>query len=240
MNIVLYVLLTSHITMALVSLYLHRHLTHRHFTLNPVFKHIIRFYLWLTDGVVVKPWVAQHRKHHRYTDVQGDPHSPLIAGKWRVIGTSLVPNYIRLYQYFDTDWALEHYGTGVPDDWMEKNVYAKYPRLGLTIFLLIDICLFGFILGFIAWLVHLFWVPFCTTASITGFAHLVGYKHPDSRDNSRNLFPLGIILCGDELHNNHHQQPNNPNFAHRWFEFDLTYWYARMFEKLGLLKFNRS
>lgn len=239
-DIVLYVLIVSHITMAFVSLYLHRHLTHRHFTLNNTFRHIIRFYLWLTDGVIAKTWVAQHRKHHRYTDIQGDPHSPLIVGKWKVISTSLVPNYIKLYGYYDTDWALEYYGKGTPEDWIEKNIYEKYPRVGLNIFLLINICLFGVIPGFLAWLVHLFWVPFCTTASITGFAHLFGYRHPDSKDNSRNLLPIGIILCGDELHNNHHLQPNNPNFAHRWFEFDLTYWYAKIFAKMGLLKFSNS
>jgi len=238
MNIYVYAFLTTHLTITFVSLYLHRYLTHRHFVLNPVFAHVIRLYLWLTDGVVAKPWVAQHRKHHRYTDVQGDPHSPKIMGYWRVTAHCFIPNFIRIYQYFDTDWALEHYGAGVPNDWIERNVYAKYPRLGLILFLLIDILLWGLIPGILVWLFHLFFVPFLTTASITGFAHWFGYKHPDAKDNSRNLFPVGILICGDELHNNHHREPNNPNFAHRPFEFDLGYLYIKIFEKLNLIKLN--
>jgi stearoyl-CoA desaturase (delta-9 desaturase) len=236
-DVIVYALLTAHTTKAFVSLYLHRHLTHNHFTINPTFRNIIRFYLWLTDGVIAKPWVAQHRKHHKYTDVQGDPHSPHIHGKWKVTWTCMVPNFIKLYEYNDTDWALEHYGKGTPEDWIEKNIYEKYPRLGLLIFLTFNIWLFGLIPGFLAWTFHLFFVPFCTTACISSFAHWFGYKHPDSKDKSRNLWPIGIFLCGDELHNNHHMKPNNPNFAHRWFEFDLAYNYARILQKIGLIKF---
>jgi len=235
-EIVLYALVATHITITFVSLYLHRYLTHRQFTLNPVLAHIMRFYLWLTDGVVARPWVAQHRKHHKYTDVTGDPHSPKLFGFVRVVYHCMVPNFVRLYRYFDTDWALEHYGAGCPDDWLERKIYAPHPRLGLILFLCFDVWLFGFVPGFLVWLFHLFWVPFWTTAAISGFAHTIGYKNPDSKDNSRNLFPIGIVICGDELHNNHHTKPNNPNFAHRWFEFDLGYFYIKIFEKLGLIK----
>jgi len=235
-EVAIYCFITTHITVACVSIYLHRYLTHRQFTLHPLLEHVMRFWLWFSDGVISKPWVAQHRKHHKYTDVQGDPHSPKLYGYVNVTIQCFVPNFVRLYQYFDTDWALEHYGKGTPDDWLEKNVYAKYPRLGLILFLLVDILIFGWIIGSLVWLFHLFFVPFLTTAAITGFAHWFGYKHPDSTDNSRNLFPVGIMICGDESHNNHHRDPYNPNFAHRWFEFDLGFLYIKIFEKLKLLK----
>ena len=234
-SLVIFFFVTTHITIACVSLYLHRYLTHRQFTLNPVLEHAMRFWLWFCDGVISKPWVAQHRKHHKYTDVTGDPHSPKLFGYWHVTYQCLIPNFVRIYQYFDTDWALEHYGVGTPEDWLEKNVYAKYPRLGLILFLMLCISIFGW-QGAVMWVCFLFYVPFFTTASISGFAHWFGYRHPDSKDNSRNLFPIGILIVGDELHNNHHRDPTNPNFAHRWFEFDLGYFYVRVFQKLGLLK----
>lgn len=235
-EIAIYSFITTHITIVCVSLYLHRYLTHRQFTLHPILEHAMRFWLWFADGVVSKPWVAQHRKHHKYTDVHGDPHSPVLAGNWQVTLQCMVPNFIRLYQYFDTDWALEHYGRGTPDDWLEKNIYGKLPRLGLILFLIVDILIFGFWVGLAVWVFHLFYVPFFSTACISGFAHWFGYKHKDSPDNSRNLFPIGIIISGDELHNNHHKNPSNPNFAHRWFEFDIGYMYLKIFEKIGLLK----
>lgn len=235
---VLWVLITSHITIAFVSLYLHRCLTHRHFVPHPVLAHVFRLYLWLTDGVIAKPWVAQHRKHHKYTDVWGDPHSPKLFGYVKVTAHCFIPNFVRIYQYFDTDWALEHYGAGCPDDWLERNIYARYPRVGLLIWLAITCAIWGW-WGIALWTFHLFWVPMWTTAAITGFAHWFGYQNPGARDNSRNLFPIGIQIVGDELHNNHHIDPANPNFARRWFEFDLGYQYIRLLEWLGLLKLSR-
>lgn len=235
MYAVIYALVTTHITIVCTSLYLHRCLTHRYFTPTPALQHFFRFWLWLTDGVVVKPWVAQHRKHHKYTDVEGDPHSPVLYGYVNVTAKCLLPNFINTYGYFDTDWALEHYGAGTPDDWLERNFYSKYNKLGPLLMLAAAVALFGW-LGIAVWLFQLFWPPLWHTAGITGFAHWFGYRDSASKDNSRNLWPWGIVIGGEELHNNHHMYPNSPNFARRWYEFDIGWMYIKLFEKLKLLK----
>lgn len=237
MDIVLYTILTTHIGIITTSLYLHRYLIHRQFVLHPALGQVFRFLLWITEGVVSKPFVAQHRKHHKYTDCHGDPHSPVLAGYWRVTGYCLVPNFFVKFRYFDTDWALEHYGAGTPDDWLERNIYS-HTKAGLLLLLIFNITLFGW-LGIIAWLVHMFAVSLFVNATITGFGHWVGYRNHNTTDNSRNVIPWGILGCGEEMHNNHHRDPINPNFAHRWFEFDLGWVYIRVFKILGLVKLNR-
>ena len=232
MDIVLYTILTAHVGIVLTSVYLHRYLIHRQFTLHPWVEQVFRFLYWITEGVYTKPFVAQHRKHHKYSDVQGDPHSPVLAGFWRVTGYCLIPNFFVKFRYFDTDWALEHYGQGTPTDWMERHVYS-HTRLGLLILLVIDIVLFGW-WGIASWLVHMFAVSLFVNATITGFGHAIGYKNHRDGDNSRNVVPWGILGCGEELHNNHHKDPGNPNFAHRWFEFDLGWCYITLLKCLGL------
>lgn len=237
MLIVLYTILTAHIGIVLTSLYLHRYLIHRQFELNPATEHVCRFLYWITEGVYTKPFVAQHRKHHKYSDVHGDPHSPVLVGFWPVLSACLVPNFFVKFRYFDSDWALEHYGAGTPDDWMERHVYS-HTRAGLLILLAIDVTLFGW-LGIVSWLVHMFAVSLFVNATITGFGHAIGYKNHKTVDNSRNVLPWGILGCGEELHNNHHNDPGNPNFADRWFEVDLGWFYITLLNSIGLVKLKR-
>lgn len=237
MYLVLYTILTAHIGIVLTSVYLHRYLIHKQFTLHPYAEQVFRFLYWITEGVYTKPFVAQHRKHHKYSDVQGDPHSPVLRGFWRVTGHCLIPNFFSTFKYFDSDWALEHYGAGTPTDWMERHVYS-HTKVGLLLLLAIDVALFGW-LGIVSWLVHMFAVSLFVNATITGFGHAIGYKNHASIDNSRNVIPWGILGCGEELHNNHHYSPGNPNFAHRPFEFDLGWVYIRFFKILGVVKLNR-
>jgi stearoyl-CoA desaturase (delta-9 desaturase) len=231
---IVYALVVTHFTIVFTSLYLHRCLAHKHFVCHPALLHFFRFWLWLTDGVITKPWVAQHRKHHKYTDVTGDPHSPKLFGYFSVTTKCLIPNFFNAYGYFDTDWALEHYGAGTPDDWLEKNFYSKHNKLGPIIMLCIAVALFGW-WGIAVWLFQLFWPPLWHTAGITGFAHWWGYQNYKGKDESRNLWPLGIVIGGEELHNNHHKDPANTKFSHRWFEFDIGWMYIKIFEKLKLL-----
>ena len=234
MNVIVYTLITTHIGILVTTIYLHRCLAHRQYTPHPALQHVFRFLLWVTDGVVAKPWVAQHRKHHKYTDVQGDPHSPVLRGFWNVTSKCLVPNFFVKYKYFDTDWALEHYSKGVPDDWIEKHLYS-HTRLGLSLLLFLNIALFGWA-GIISWLFHMFFVSLFINATITGFAHTFGYRNYSTTDNSKNLFPIGLLSCGEEMHNNHHKDPANPNFAHRWFEFDLGWCYITLLKYLGMAR----
>ncbi len=232
--LVLYTILTTHIGIVLTSIYLHRCVIHRQYTLNPVVAHVFRFMFWITDGILTKPFAAQHRKHHKYTDVEGDPHSPVLVGNWQIIGHCLIPNFFSEYKYFDTDWALEHYGAGTPDDWMERHVYC-HTKLGVLILLAINVLLFGW-WGVVAWLVHLFCISLFVNAVITGFGHWIGYRNYNTDDNSRNVVPWGILGCGEEMHNNHHKDPINPNFARRWFELDLGWCYITLLKWLGLAK----
>jgi stearoyl-CoA desaturase (delta-9 desaturase) len=196
---------------------------------------VFRFLYWITEGVYTKPFVAQHRKHHKYTDGPGDPHSPVLVGFWTIVGYCLVPNFVYKFRYFDTDWALEHYGAGTPNDWMEHHVYY-HTRLGLVILLSIYLALFGW-WGMVGWVIHMFAVSLFVNATITGFGHGLGYRNYDRTDVSTNVIPWGILGCGEEMHNNHHEDPANPNFAHRWFEFDLGYFYIRLMVLLRLADF---
>jgi stearoyl-CoA desaturase (delta-9 desaturase) len=235
---VIYTLVMTHITMASVSIYLHRGLSHQTITFHLILGHFFRFWLWLTDGVVIKHWVAQHRKHHKYTDVTGDPHSPIIFGLKAIAWDGFLATIFNRYRFFDSDWVIENYSKNTPNDWIEKTVYTPYSKVGLFVMLGIDVLLFGWY-GILIWIVQMVWIPFWSNSVVTGFCHWWGYQHKDCKDNSRNLFPIGIIMVGDELHSNHHAHPNNPNNKYRWFEFDLGYIYIRIFEKLGLLTINK-
>ena len=234
---VLYTILVAHIGIVVTSIYLHRYCVHRQYILHPAMKHVFRFLLWITEGVITKPFVAQHRKHHKYTDCEGDPHSPKLAGHYRVTGFCLVPNFFVKFRYFDTDWALEHYGAGTPNDWLERNVYC-HSRLGVLLLLAIAVYLFGWI-GIVSWLVSMFAISLFVNATITGFGHWVGYCNYLRQDCSTNVIPWGILGSGEELHHNHHEDPSNPNFAHQWFEFDLGYAYIQLMVLLRLAKFKR-
>ena len=191
----------------------------------------MRFWLWLTTGMVTKQWVAIHRKHHVYSDKEGDPHSPHVYGILTVLtqGALLYSKAAK-----DTD-MIQKYGVGTPDDWIEHNVYSKYNFLGILIMLLISIHLFGFI-GIVIWGVQMMWIPFWAAGVINGLAHWYGYRNGETRDKSRNISPWGIIIGGEELHNNHHLNPASVKLSKRWFEFDIGYMWLKIFSTFKLAK----
>ena len=229
MNTIIATLVMTHITILCVTLYLHRSQAHRGVTFNPVISHFMRFWLWLTTGMVTKQWVAIHRKHHRFSDVEGDPHSPHVYGIWRVLFKGA-----GLYHTASKDPVMiATYGQGTPNDWIESNIYTPHSRLGIALMLVIDLVLFGPI-GFIVWGVQMLWIPFWAAGVINGLGHWYGYKNGTTRDASRNLIPWGIVVGGEELHNNHHLDPASPRLSRRWFEFDLGWFWIKLLERLKL------
>jgi len=221
----------THITIACVTLYLHRNQAHRGVEFHPIVAHFMRFWLWLTTGMVTRQWVAIHRKHHRYSDRAGDPHSPHVFGLWRVLfgGAWLYHDASKDTKLVDT------YGAGCPDDWIERNLYSAHSRLGIGILLLLDLAWFGWV-GAIVWLVQMIWIPFWAAGVINGIGHYWGYQNGETRDLSRNISFLGIIIGGECLHNNHHMEPANPKLSRRWFEFDIGWMYITLLRWVGLAK----
>ena len=231
----LYTLVMTQITIACVTLYLHRSQAHRSVEFHPWIAHFMRFWLWLTTGMITKQWVAIHRKHHRFSDEAGDPHSPHVFGIWQVFTQGAL-----LYHEAskDTD-MVSAYGVGTPADWVEHNLYTPHSRLGIGILLLFNIWLFGWI-GALIWGIQMIWIPFWAAGVINGLAHWWGYRNGQTRDQSRNIFPWGIIIGGDELHNNHHLDPGNAKLSKRWFEFDLGWLYIRLLAMVNLAKIRRG
>lgn len=231
---ILYTLIVTHITIVCVTLFLHRGQAHKGITFHPILSHFMRFWLWLTTGMVTKQWVAIHRKHHSKTDIEGDPHSPLIYGIWNVLFKGAL-----LYHAASKDKVMVNtYGVGTPDDWMERNVYNAHSRLGIVILFLFNVIVFGWI-GILIWGIQMIWIPFWAAGVINGIGHWAGYTNGSTKDNSRNISFLGIIIGGEELHNNHHLEPANPKLSRRWFEFDIGYFWLRIFELLNLAKIKR-
>jgi stearoyl-CoA desaturase (delta-9 desaturase) len=229
MNALIYVLLTTHLTIIAVTLYLHRSQTHLGVTFHPVVNNFFRFWLWLTTGMVTKEWVAIHRKHHGMTDQKGDPHSPQLFGIWKVLfGGAL------LYNTAAKDKLMVNaFGKGTPDDWMEKNVYSKHSRLGITLLLLIDLLCFSW-WGLLIWGIQMLWIPLLAAGVINGIGHYWGYRNYETRESSRNIFPLGIIIGGEELHNNHHSDAGSAKLSKKWFELDIGWFYIKLLEKFKL------
>jgi len=235
MNAFIYTMVVTHITIVCVTLFLHRGQAHKGIIFHPILGHFMRFWLWLTTGQVTKQWVAVHRKHHAYSDKEGDPHSPHVFGLWSVFfkGAFLYHTASK-----DTD-MVEKFGVGTPDDWMERNIYTPHSRLGILLMLVIDLLFFG-PWGFIVWGVQMLWIPFWAAGVINGVAHWVGYRNGTTRDASRNISPWGIIVGGEELHNNHHLNPASPRLSRRWFEFDIGYMWLRLFSLVGLATIVRT
>ena len=227
----LYTLVATHITIACVTLYLHRSQAHRAVTFHPVVTHFMRFWLWLTTGMVTKQWVAIHRKHHRYSDEPGDPHSPHVYGIMRVFfkGAGLYHEASK-----DKD-MVDSYGVGTPADWMELHVYTPHSRLGIGILLLFNIIIFGWI-GALIWGIQMIWIPFWAAGVINGVAHWWGYRNGETKDRSRNLVPIGIVVGGEELHNNHHLDPASAKLSLKSWEFDIGWMYIKLLEKVKLAK----
>jgi len=227
----LYTLITTHITIVCVTLFLHRGQAHKGIIFHPILSHFMRFWLWLTTGMVTKQWVAIHRKHHRFTENNGDPHSPHIYGIWRVLFKGAF-----LYHEASKDKDMVNtYGSGTPVDWVESNVYSAHSRLGIGILFLFNCWLFGW-LGAIIWGIQMIWIPFWAAGVVNGLAHWIGYRNNETKDDSRNLIPWGIIIGGEELHNNHHDEPANPKLSRRWFEFDIGWMWFKLFELVRLAK----
>ena len=231
MIILLYTLIVTHITIICVTLFLHRGQAHRGIEFNPVLQHFMRFWLWITTGMVTKQWVAIHRKHHQSTDAVGDPHSPHVAGILTVFFKGA-----GLYHKASKDTLMiDAYGKGTPDDWMERNVYSAHSRLGILLMLVIDLLLFG-PWGLLVWGIQMIWIPLWAAGVVNGIGHWWGYRNAETRDKSTNMMPWGIIIGGEELHNNHHAEPANAKLSRKWFEFDMGWMYLSIFKFLRLAK----
>ena len=231
MTAIIYTLVMVQITIACVTLYLHRSQTHRAVAFHPAVNHFMRFWLWLTTGMITKQWVAIHRKHHQAADTEADPHSPRVYGIWRV----LFGGAFLYHEASKNKLMVEQLGQGTPNDWIEENLYTPHSRLGILLMLVIDLVLFGPV-GFIVWGVQMLWVPFWAAGVINGAAHWWGYRTTDTKDTSKNLWPLAIWIGGEELHNGHHADGANPKFSKRWWEFDIGYFYIRVLKFCGLAK----
>lgn len=231
MTEIIYTLVMTHITIVCVTLFLHRGQAHRGIEFHSVLSYFMRFWLWMTTGQITKQWVAIHRKHHRFTEQEGDPHSPHVYGFWRVLFKGAF-----LYHTASKDSVMvTQYGAGTPDDWMEQHVYTKHSRVGILLMLLIDILLFG-AWGLLIWGIQMIWIPFWAAGVVNGIGHWWGYRNGETKDHSRNIMPWGIIIGGECLHNNHHLDPANPKLSRRWFEFDIGWMWLTVFRLLGLAK----
>jgi stearoyl-CoA desaturase (delta-9 desaturase) len=219
----------THVTIASVTIYLHRHSAHRGLDLHPVVSHFFRFWLWLTTGMETKQWTAVHRKHHARCETPEDPHSPQVMGLNKILfeGADL---YKREAVNPET---LEKFGQGTPDDWMERNIYTGHSVAGIALMLIIDFILFGFI-GVTIWAIQMMWIPIFAAGIINGVGHFWGYRNFQAEDASRNISPWGILIGGEELHNNHHAYPSSARLSNKWWEFDLGWMYIRILEIAGL------
>ena len=229
MTELLYILIATHITIVAVTLFLHRSQAHRSVQFHPAVAHFFRFWLWLTTGMVTKQWVAVHRKHHRFSDEPGDPHSPHVYGIKQVFFKGAF-----LYHAASKDKVMvDTYGVGTPADWIEHNLYSAHSRLGIGILFLFNIIVFGWI-GALIWGIQMIWIPFWAAGVVNGVAHWWGYRNGETKDRSRNIVPWGIVIGGEELHNNHHLDPASAQLSRRWWEFDIGYMYIRLLSALRL------
>lgn len=224
----------THITIASVTIFLHRHQAHRALNLHAIPSHFFRFWLWLTTAIVTKEWVAIHRKHHAKCETEEDPHSPVILGIKKVLleGAAL---YRKEAQNQET---LEKYGHGTPNDWLENNLYSKRSELGITLMLVINVLLFG-PLGLTIWAVQMAWIPINAAGIVNGLGHYWGYRNFQTEDASTNIVPWGIFIGGEELHNNHHAYASSAKLSNKWYELDIGWLYIRLLETFGLAQVKR-
>ena len=228
---VLIALALTHVTIVSVTVFLHRHQAHRALELHPLISHFFRFWLWLTTGMVTSEWVAIHRKHHASCETEADPHSPVVVGIDTVLWRGA-----ELYRAASKDRALvAKYRHGTPDDWLERKLYAAHPAAGIAVMAVIDVLLFG-ALGLSVWAVQMLWIPFFAAGVINGLGHWWGYRNFESQDRSTNISPLGLLIGGEELHNNHHAFPSSAKLSARWWEFDIGWFYIRAMEVLRLAR----
>jgi stearoyl-CoA desaturase (Delta-9 desaturase) len=234
-QVLVYTLVVTHITIASVTIYLHRHQAHRAMDLHPAVAHFFRFWLWLTTGQVTKEWVAVHRKHHAKCETKDDPHSPHAHGIETVFwkGAEL---YRAESKNLDT---LAKFGHGTPNDWVECNIYTRFSWQGVALMLIIDLALFG-AAGLTAWAVQMLWIPVTAAGIINGIGHYWGYRNFEAPDASTNITPWGILIGGEELHNNHHTYPTSAKFSVKKYEFDMGWVYISIMQALGLAKVKKT
>jgi stearoyl-CoA desaturase (delta-9 desaturase) len=230
-QIFFYTLIMTHITIAGVTIYLHRCQAHRALDLHAIPSHFFRLWLWMTTGMVTKEWAAIHRKHHAKCEMEDDPHSPQVRGIKKVLleGAEL---YRAESKNAET---MEKYGHGTPDDWIEHNIYSKYGWQGVGLMLIINVMLFG-VIGLTVWAVQMMWIPITAAGIINGIGHYWGYRNYDCNDAATNVFPWGIVIGGEELHNNHHTFGTSAKLSSKWYEFDIGWMYIRILEMMGLAK----
>ena len=229
-------LIMVQITIASVTIYLHRCQAHRALDLHPAVAHVFRFWLWLTTGMVTKEWAAIHRKHHAKCETEDDPHSPRIHGINKILFTG-VAMYVRESRNGET---MTRYGHGTPDDWTERNLYTPLTKYGIMFMALIDVVLFGALPGMIVFGVQAAWIPFWAAGVINGIGHFWGYRNFQTEDDSTNIVPWAAWIGGEELHNNHHAYPTSAKFSLRWYELDLGWLYIRGLSALGLAKVRKT
>ncbi len=232
-----YILITlvfTHITIVSVTLFLHRAQAHRAISIHPLASHFMRFWLWLTTGINTKEWVAVHRKHHAKVELEEDPHSPQVYGINKVLWDG-----VELYRAETLQQqTLDEYGHGTPEDWLEKNLYARHTWTGIVSMLLINFLLFGFI-GISIWAIQMLWIPLFAAGVINGLGHYFGYRNFDSPDASTNIIPIGILIGGEEMHNNHHAFASSARFSIKWWEFDIGWLYIQVLSLLKLVEIKK-
>jgi len=231
MSMIIYTLVMTHITIMCVTLYLHRSQTHRAVAFHPVVNHFMRFWLWLTTGMVTKQWVAIHRKHHQASDSESDPHSPKVYGIWRV----LFGGAFLYHRASKNRIMVRDLGVGTPNDSIEENLYTPHSRLGIMLLLLINLTLFQW-WGLLIWGIQMIWIPFWAAGVVNGVGHWWGYRNTNTEDTSRNIIPIGIVIGGEELHNNHHADGANAKFSRKPWEFDIGWMYIKLLSFCKLAK----
>ncbi len=225
-------LVLTHITIASVTIFLHRHQAHRSLDLHPIPSHFFRFWLWLTTSMVTRQWAAIHRKHHAKVETPEDPHSPQQHGIHKVLwlGATLYHHEAKNME------TMDRYGHGTPDDWLERHIYTKRHNLGPFVMLAVNLLLFGMPAGTLIWIAQIAWIPFWAAGVINGIGHFWGYRNFEVGDASTNIIPWGIIIGGEELHNNHHTFASSAKLSSKWWEFDIGWMYIRIMEILGLAR----
>jgi stearoyl-CoA desaturase (delta-9 desaturase) len=230
-GLVLVALALTHVTIAAVTIFLHRCQAHRALDLHPVVSHFFRFWLWLTTGMVTKEWAAIHRKHHAKCETVDDPHSPQVYGINRVLWLGV---FLYVKESFNKE-TMERYGHGTPDDWVEHNLYSRHAIHGLFLMGAVNIALFGIVPGMLILLTQIVWIPFWAAGVINGVGHWFGYRNfDDVSDASTNIVPWGILIGGEELHNNHHAYASSAKLSSKWYEFDIGWLYICILSALGL------
>ncbi len=230
-QLVLVTLALTHVTMISVTVFLHRHQAHRALDLHPIASHFFRFWLWLTTGQVTKEWASIHRKHHAKCEQAEDPHSPHVHG----IKTVLLQGYELYRAEAANTETMARYGHGTPNDWLERNLYARFSTVGVAALLVIDVALFG-AAGLAMWAVQMVWTPVMAAGIINGAAHYWGYRNFEAPDASTNISPWGILIAGEELHNNHHTYPTSAKLSVKPYEFDIGWVYISVLQAAGLAK----